>query len=261
MRITTLANNLRSLGDTVEEVKIIQKFLREVPSQYGQIACSIETLLDLNGMSIEELIGRLRSSGERCNIGNTDTSGGQLLLTEEEWAARAKQREQGQGSSSAAGKDKQKGKGKQQYRSRDGGRRDSGGGERDMSKVKCYNCNKYANHFSRDCPEPRRERKEQVHLSQDKGEEPTLLITSVCTLTMASERPIEHVLLNKEDSKARAAVVGNACDSSWFLDTGASNHMLGRRDLFSELDSGVGGTVKLGDGSTVDINGRGTILF
>jgi hypothetical protein len=42
MRITTLANNLRSLGDTVEEVKIIQKFLREVPSQYGQIACSIE---------------------------------------------------------------------------------------------------------------------------------------------------------------------------------------------------------------------------
>jgi hypothetical protein len=34
MRITTLANNLRSLGDTVEEVKIIQNFLREVPDQY-----------------------------------------------------------------------------------------------------------------------------------------------------------------------------------------------------------------------------------
>jgi hypothetical protein len=35
MRITTLANNLRSLGDTVEEVKIVLKFLREVPPQYA----------------------------------------------------------------------------------------------------------------------------------------------------------------------------------------------------------------------------------
>jgi hypothetical protein len=35
MRITTLANNLRSLGDPVEEVKVIQKFLRQVPDQYS----------------------------------------------------------------------------------------------------------------------------------------------------------------------------------------------------------------------------------
>jgi hypothetical protein len=261
MRITTLANNLRSLGDTVEEVKIIQKFLREVPDQYSQMACSIETLLDINGMSVEELIGRLRSSAERCSGSTKDTSNGQLLLTEEEWMARVKQREQGQGSGSGNGKEKQKGKGKQQYRSRDGGRRDSGGGDRDMSKVKCYNCNKYQNHFSRDCPEPRRERREQVHLSQNHVEEPTLLITSVCTLTEGPKHPIEHVMLNEEDSKACAAEAGNTCDTSWFLDTGASNHMSGRRDIFSELDTGIGGSVKLGDGSTVDIQGRGTILF
>ena len=41
MRITGIANNLRSLGDTVEEIKVVQKFLREVPKQYAQIACSI----------------------------------------------------------------------------------------------------------------------------------------------------------------------------------------------------------------------------
>jgi hypothetical protein len=115
------------------------------------MACSIKTLLDLNEMSVEELIGRLRSSVERCS-GGKDASSGQLLLTEEEWMARAKQHEQGQGSNSGGAKDK-KGKGKQQNRGRDGDRRDSGG-ERDMSKVKCYNCNKYNNHFFRDCPEP-----------------------------------------------------------------------------------------------------------
>ena len=75
LRITALVNNLRSLGDTVDEVKVVQKFLREVPSQYAQIACSIETLLDLNGMSVEELIGRLRSAAERCSINTTDAGG------------------------------------------------------------------------------------------------------------------------------------------------------------------------------------------
>lgn len=47
----------------------------------------------------------------------------------------------------------------------------------------------------------------------------------------------------------------------WILDTGATNHMTGVRKAFSELDTGVHGTVRFGDGSVVDIEGRGTILF
>ena len=47
----------------------------------------------------------------------------------------------------------------------------------------------------------------------------------------------------------------------WVLDTGATNHMTGSRHVFSELDSGVTGTVKFGDGSVVNIEGKGTVLF
>ena len=144
MRITAIANNLRTSGDTVEEVKIVQKFLREVPSQYSQIACSIETFL--YPMSVEELIGRLRSVGERCVIGNT---GSQMLLTEEEWLARGKKKERGQGT----GSNGNSGKGKASGNDRRGSN-----GDRDMSQIKCYNYNKYACHISRNCPEPRRER-------------------------------------------------------------------------------------------------------
>jgi len=50
-------------------------------------------------------------------------------------------------------------------------------------------------------------------------------------------------------------------DSHWILDTGASNHMTGTRSLFSELNKGIGGSVLFGDGSTVAIEGRGTIVF
>jgi hypothetical protein len=37
--------------------------------------------------------------------------------------------------------------------------------------------------------------------------------------------------------------------------------MTGSRHVFSELDSGVTGTVKFGDGSVVNIEGKGTVLF
>jgi hypothetical protein len=151
MRIMGIVNSLRTLGDTLQEVDIVRKILEVVPERYSQIACSIEMLLNLNVVSVEELIGRLRCSEMRRTT-KTSHGGSALILTEAEWETRRRQREQGQGSSSSGAKDK-KGKGTQQNRGRDGGRRDSSG-ERDMSKVKCYNCNKCNNHFYRDCPKP-----------------------------------------------------------------------------------------------------------
>uniref|UniRef100_A0ACD5YJ70 Uncharacterized protein n=1 Tax=Avena sativa TaxID=4498 RepID=A0ACD5YJ70_AVESA len=113
MQITSLVNNLRSLGDTVEDVTIVQKILREVPERYRQMACSIETLLDLNTVSVEELLGCLRSSEERHGeSAPASGAGATLLLTEEEWDARRRQRELGSGSTN--GKNKGKGKGKPQ---------------------------------------------------------------------------------------------------------------------------------------------------
>jgi hypothetical protein len=50
-------------------------------------------------------------------------------------------------------------------------------------------------------------------------------------------------------------------DVLWHLDTGATNHMSGSRAAFSELDHGVVGTVRFGDGSVVKIEGRGVVLF
>ena len=47
----------------------------------------------------------------------------------------------------------------------------------------------------------------------------------------------------------------------WVLDTGATNHMTGSRSVFAELNTGVAGTVKFGDGSVVAIEGKGTVLF
>jgi hypothetical protein len=47
----------------------------------------------------------------------------------------------------------------------------------------------------------------------------------------------------------------------WYLDSGASSHMTGTRDMFTTLDEFVHGTICFGDGSVVNIQGRGTVVF
>jgi hypothetical protein len=88
LRVSSIVTELQSLGDTTSKLDGIQKILRVVPKRYGQMACSIETLLDLKELSIEELNSRLASSEGHDEL-EQDTSG-TLYLTEEEWRARSK---------------------------------------------------------------------------------------------------------------------------------------------------------------------------
>jgi len=52
----------------------------------------------------------------------------------------------------------------------------------------------------------------------------------------------------------------DAPEGVWVLDTGASNHMTGTRSALTQLDEGVRGTVRFGDGSQVQIHGLGSVV-
>lgn len=65
MRITTLANQLRVLGDDISKKEVIKKLLHAVPDKLEQVAISLETLLDLDNMSIEEAAGHLHVVEQR----------------------------------------------------------------------------------------------------------------------------------------------------------------------------------------------------
>ena len=71
----------------------------------------------------------------------------------------------------------------------------------------------------------------------------------------------EVVFLNESRARVELRRAPGDHDAAWYLDTGASNHMTGNETAFAELDKGVRGSVRFGDGSLVPIQGRGTVLF
>ena len=58
MRITGLANS-------INETKIMKKMLQVALDHLEQVAISIETLLDVNDLTVEEVTGRLRNVEQR----------------------------------------------------------------------------------------------------------------------------------------------------------------------------------------------------
>ncbi|XP_074351841.1 uncharacterized protein LOC141690993 [Apium graveolens] len=70
------------------------------------------------------------------------------------------------------------------------------------------------------------------------------------------------LLLNENSLSPRLKKAEKEVDSNvWYLDNGASNHMTSQRAKFRELEEGVTGLVKFGDESTVEIKGKGSVVF
>ncbi|KAL4280657.1 hypothetical protein GQ457_03G000810 [Hibiscus cannabinus] len=257
-RVVVIVNQMKRYGETIEDVRVIEKILRSLTPKFDYVVCVIESN-DLDSKSIEQVIGELQSQEDRFNRRQDETI---------EQALKAKvclknnQEEKNQ-------KDRGRGRGRGQGRSRDYGQRgygrndhedrtnnDGGSSLRnqgrsrgrgrfnnrrsnetryDKSKVECYSCHKLG-HFSWEC-QNEGSNEERVNLIEDQQdvEEPTLLLA----------------LKNEENNDA----------STWYLDNGASNHMCGDKEAFVKLDEKVKGNVSFGDSSKVQIQGKGTILI
>jgi hypothetical protein len=104
----------------ISDKEVFKKILHLVPDHLEQVAISIETLLDLNNMSIEIATRHLRAVKERKKKASSGTKERRLLLTEEDWMAWLKVWE---GEGSGGGRDGMgRGRGKHGERSGGGGR-------------------------------------------------------------------------------------------------------------------------------------------
>ena len=187
LRIGALAADLRTSSETVDDSRVVKKMLRVLPQRYAQIAISIETLLDLKTLTIEELVGRLKMVEDCFGIEAVTDKTGNLLLSEEDWMVKYRHRLMPESLSTS-------GAGKKPWRPKHGG----GGGRGDHGdrgekkepvvkltsmgtprrKGRCRNCGLYG-HWAEDYKKPKKDRKEEAHHAQTDIKKPAILLATV----------------------------------------------------------------------------------
>ncbi|KAD4384758.1 hypothetical protein E3N88_24926 [Mikania micrantha] len=247
-RLASLESRSAALGAVIEEPKLVRKLLTAVPERFLNIVATIEQLVDLKTTKFQEIIGRLKAYEERTTGRNLSSSQDHLLLSYEEWDAK-KKNERGRGRGRASGRGRGSGRGSG---SMEGGKAPDRQ-KKDRSKLQCFRCDAYG-HFSADCPT--RKEEEHSNLTQAQvGEGPTLLMAKL------DHDFKEWINVSEEKVFPEKYEVQTEGDNMWYLDTGATSHMTGNKNLFSTLDDKTGGTVRFGDNSCVTIEGRGSILL
>jgi transposase InsO family protein len=350
LRLTDVVAQLAMLGDPESPEKVVEKYLRIARPRYKQLVISIETLLDVSTLTVEDITGRLKAA-EDADDAPPPSTGGKLYLTEEQWEARRKEQQKGGDAGTSKSGDRRRHPRRGVPAS--SGRTGTGPG-RKLGRDQCRKCGQ-TGHWARDCKA--RPKQEAAHMAQ---EEEALMLLRAAPLRRSppagsatppapggsvtppppggsappplpppaasappplpplagsapppppagsaiapppvspapsrtsspsspySPPPHDEVLGAPSAVASCSSQEATAASSdgriqlqegkvfvqldakeqrdptSWICDTGATNHMTGSRAAFADLDTAVSGSVRFGDDSMAEIEGRGTVLF
>ncbi|GJW26565.1 zinc finger, CCHC-type containing protein [Tanacetum coccineum] len=197
-KLTTLVNKAASLGHTIEDSVVVRKLLNAVPDKFLQIVASIEQYSDLDEMSVDEAIGRLKTFEERLKYKNerpVNTQEGLLFTRHEDQGQQFRRRGHG-GFNQSRGQENNKFRSERKNweSSQNNFKKETDSNSNkfthDKSKVLCFKCKEYG-HFANKCPS---KKEEQSNLIEE-DLEPTLLMATV------EETPGSFV--NQEESRSK----------------------------------------------------------
>lgn len=273
-RALVIVNQMKRQGEKIEDVRVIEKILRSLTSKFEHVVAAIEESKDLDTMTIDQLQSSLEIHEQRMkkkvpasleHALEAKMSFKEDKKFEPEPSRGGYNRGRGRGEGRAyrgrggRGQNYQSEGGRQNFTYRGRGRgtygqqgRGRGRGPQrggysqtyhqhgfDKRNVECYNCHEFG-HYSNACPGARNFGKSQ-HVNYAEGEGENEQVTST------------SLFIHK-------GLEGDQC-SKWYLDTGASNHMCGNKELFVELNETSYGDVTFGDSSKVEVKGKGNILI
>ncbi|XP_063942657.1 uncharacterized protein LOC108204029 [Daucus carota subsp. sativus] len=196
-RLKTVTNEMKINGESLDDVRLMEKLLRSLTRKFDYVVTSIEESKDLFTISIDELVGSLQAHEQRMNQYD-DASHLEKALQ-----SKVSVGDSSGSSSSARGR---------------GGFRGGYRGGRGRGR-----------HY--ECRAPKvEERSHFVEAKEDKD------VSSAMFLTYKGYEG------GKKDT--------------WYLDSGASNHMTGHKELFTEIDDTISGEVTFGDSSKIPVKGK-----
>jgi hypothetical protein len=131
----------------------------------------------------------------------------------------------------------------------------------------CGYCGKKG-HWAHECRKKKCDEEAHAHVTVGEEDEQSILpahdiVIDPSPTLVPAVAAIERRPIDIEEQRVFAdlsSTKGNHHDR-WVLDTGASKHMMGSKEIFAKLDSQDTGTVKFDDGSITNIEGRGSILL
>ncbi|GKV25863.1 hypothetical protein SLEP1_g35244 [Rubroshorea leprosula] len=185
LRVKDLVNQIKENGGEFPDKRVVEKIMVSVPNKFESKILAIEETCDLDTMTINELINKLKAHEQRLTLKS------QVVATEVAFQARQKRKHVATSSNSKSSYD-----------------------------------------------------------SLDKG-----------NLVETQTQPVNYSDDQQGEDHLFLAVQGSSTSSKdfWYVDNGCISHMAKNEDYFIEIDKSVKTRVKLGNGSMVQTQGKGTI--
>ncbi|XP_022004437.1 uncharacterized protein LOC110901999 [Helianthus annuus] len=184
-KINSIVTRASEYGRMLNQSTLVRKLLNAVPDRFIQIVASIEQYSNLDTMTLDEAIGRLKTYEERLKLKKKESPMNNL---EELLYAGHGQHvgNHGRGRfhpSRGRGRDnyQHRGEGHTSYESEgtDKPQRDDSKQEkptmRDKSKITCYRCEKLG-HYAYECPTKKTKENETLLVEMEDDDEPALLM-------------------------------------------------------------------------------------